>query len=184
MSRQLPLWVEALNGRPRWNAIYEGYGSAVDWPTARYFRELHAAYPEAKFILTHRTPQTWAESFSATIYTLLNAPDAPPAMHDWLECAGALIKQSGFPRGLDIESLQRAFVDHNDAVKAAIPAAQLLIYQVSEGWGPLCEFLEVPVPQEPLPHANDTDTFRVRVVDGALVALDAWRAEQTEAAAS
>ena len=49
------------------------------------------------------------------------------------------------------------------------------MWEVSEGWEPLCEFLEVPVPSEPLPHANDRETFVGRVIDGALTALNAWR---------
>jgi creatinine amidohydrolase/Fe(II)-dependent formamide hydrolase-like protein len=49
------------------------------------------------------------------------------------------------------------------------------VWEVSEGWAPLCEFLEVPVPGEPLPHANDRETFVGRVIDGALAALQAWR---------
>lgn len=159
MPSQLPLWMDALNGRPDWKAIYAGYGSAVDWPTARYFRELYAAFPSAKFVLTHRTPETWAESFSATIYTLLNAPDAPAAMHDWLEWAGAVIGQGGFPRGLDADGLKRAFIAHNETVKAAIPREQLLVYQVSEGWAPLCAFLGVAQPSEPFPRTNNRSEF-------------------------
>ena len=64
---------------------------------------------------------------------------------------------------------------HNDAVRATIDSERLLVWQVGEGWEPLCEFLEVPVPDEPLPHANDAETFRTRVIDAALDALVAWR---------
>jgi hypothetical protein len=57
------------------------------------------------------------------------------------------------------------------------------VWEVSEGWGPLCEFLGVDVPDEPLPHVNDRETFLGRVMDGALAALGAWR-EQTAAPAA
>jgi hypothetical protein len=49
---------------------------------------------------------------------------------------------------------------------------------VTDGWGPLCEFLEVPVPSEPLPHANDRATFLDRVIGGAITTLESWRAER------
>ena len=71
MPVQVPLWSDALCGRPDWRRIYSGFASAVDWPTARYFRELRAAYPSARFVLTIRDPEKWADSFAATIYKLL-----------------------------------------------------------------------------------------------------------------
>ncbi|HOB63478.1 MAG TPA: sulfotransferase, partial [Candidatus Competibacteraceae bacterium] len=79
MAVQVPLWTAALEGRPDWQAIYHGYSSTVDWPTACFFRELHAAYPTAKFVLTHRSPESWADSFGETIYKLMAGRDqAPP----------------------------------------------------------------------------------------------------------
>ena len=64
MTTQVPLWAAAAKGQPDWDAIYKGYASAADWPTARFFRELHAKYRSAKFVLTYRSPESWAESFS------------------------------------------------------------------------------------------------------------------------
>lgn len=66
-------------------------------------------------------------------------------------------------------------VAHNDLVRRSIPAERLLVWEVAEGWGPLCDFLGVPVPGEPLPHANDRETFVGRVADAAIDALNAWR---------
>jgi hypothetical protein len=48
---------------------------------------------------------------------------------------------------------------------------------VTDGWEPLCEFLGLDVPDEPLPHANDRDTFLQRVIGGALDSLEVWREE-------
>lgn len=160
MAVQVPLWSAAVDGHPDWSAIYEGFDSAVDWPTACFFRELSAAYPEAKFILTHRSPETWAASFSETIYKLLASKDqAPPEMHDWLVMGQRVIERTGFPPGLNEVELAERFILHNEAVKAAIPADRLLVYQVKEGWGPLCEFLGVPAPDEPFPRTNDRSEF-------------------------
>jgi hypothetical protein len=160
MPQQLPLWMDVVNGKPDWREIFAGYRSTVDWPTARYFRELLAAYPSAKFILTDRSADSWAESFAATIYKLLaQRNEAPPAMHDWLDWASTVIAQTGFPAGLDIEGLKQAFIAHNEAAKAAIPPSQLLVYQVKEGWGPLCAFLGVSTPSEPFPRTNNRSEF-------------------------
>ncbi len=156
----VPLWNDALSGNADWDAIYDGFASAVDWPTAGFFRELAAAYPSAKFILTLRSPESWADSFGSTIYTLLAGRDqAPPEMRDWLEMSVAVISRTGFPGGLDRDALIAGFVAHNDAVRAAIPAQQLLEFEVKDGWGPLCDFLGVAAPDEPFPRSNDREEF-------------------------
>ncbi|HKK93808.1 MAG TPA: sulfotransferase [Longimicrobiales bacterium] len=158
--RQLPLWVSALNGEPDWAAVYEGYESAVDWPTAGFFRELSEAYPDAKFVLSVRSPESWAASFSETIYKLMAGRDeAPDDMKPWLDWATGVIEMTGFPAGLDIDGLEERYVAHNDAVRATIPDDRLLVYQVTEGWGPLCEFLGAEVPDEPFPRTNDRAEF-------------------------
>lgn len=164
MPVQVPLWAAAAAGKPDWDTIYAGYYSTVDWPTACFFRELHAHYPTAKFVLTERDPERWADSFGATIYKLLAGKDeAPPEMRDWLDMAGDVIAKTGFPPGLDRDGLRDAFIAHNQAVRAAIPAGQLLIFEVKQGWGPLCEFLDVPVPDEDFPRTNDRGEFWDRV---------------------
>jgi hypothetical protein len=164
MPTQVPLWSAALNGEPDWNAIYDGFESAVDWPTAAFFRDLLKAFPSAKFILTERDPDNWADSFGATIYKLLAGRDeGPPEMKAWLDMANDTIDKTGFPAGLDRDQLAQAFVAHNEAVKATIPADQLLIYEVKQGWAPLCEFLGVPVPAGEFPRTNDRAEFWDRV---------------------
>ncbi|WP_088330476.1 sulfotransferase family protein [Lacimicrobium sp. SS2-24] len=164
MDVQVPLWNSALRGEPDWTAIYTRYNSAVDWPTAGYFRELHQAYPKAKFILTHRDPDSWARSFGSTIYTLLaNQNEAPESMREWLSMAQRVVEKSGFAQGLDHQGLVDGFIAHNDAVKAAIPAKQLLLFEVKQGWQPLCDFLNLPVPDTPFPRTNDREEFWDRV---------------------
>jgi hypothetical protein len=164
MPVQVPLWSAALGGRPDWPSIYNGYFSAVDWPTACFFRELHRAYPSAKFILTLRSPESWADSFGATIYKLIAERDqAPPEMKDWLDMAAGVIARTGFPAGLDRDGLIKAYTAHNEAVKSAIPSDQLLVYQVKDGWAPLCAFLGKTVPSAPFPRTNDRAEFWDRV---------------------
>jgi Sulfotransferase domain len=164
MPVQVPLWSAALGGRPDWQAIYSGYNSTVDWPTACFFRELHKAYPDAKFVLTVRGPESWADSFGETIYKLLAGKEQAPAeMKEWLAMAARVVAKTGFPDGLDRDGLIKAFVAHNEAVKSAIPADQLLVFQVQDGWEPLCEFVGKPVPPGPFPRTNDLAEFWDRV---------------------
>ena len=164
MPVHVPLWSAALGGRPDWQAIYSGYESAVDWPTAGFFRELLEVYPSARFVLTVRSPESWADSFDATIYKALAERDhAPAEKKEWLEMVAGVVSKTGFPGGLDRAGLIDAFSAHNEAVKRAVPASQLLVYQVRDGWEPLCAFLGTPVPTEPFPRTNDRAEFWDRV---------------------
>ncbi|WP_405231942.1 sulfotransferase family protein [Lentisalinibacter salinarum] len=164
MPAQVPLWSAAAGGKPDWSRIYEGYGSAVDWPTAGFFRELAREYPSARFVLTLRDPERWADSFGATIYTLLAGRDqAPEEMRAWLDMASSVIARTGFPPGLDRDGLVKAFTAHNDAVREAVPADRLLVFEVKQGWQPLCAFLGVPVPDEEFPRTNHREEFWDRV---------------------
>lgn len=166
LPQQVPLWAKAEAGQPDWPAIFKGYTSAVDWPTATFFRELNAAYPKAKFILTVRSPESWVESFSSTIFKLLDMKSEMPAeLQDWLAMGIAVIEKAGFRQGMDKPALARAFNAHIEAVKKTIPADRLLVYQVKEGWGPLCAFLGKPVPSEDFPRSNDRGEFWERFAD-------------------
>ena len=160
MTRHVPLWNAALDGTADWEAIYEGYASADDWPTAGFAQELIASYPDSKFVLTTRSPESWAESFSQTIGKLLLERDSFPAeVQDWLAMVVRVVTRTGFPPGLSVPELMAAFTAHNEAVTAALPPERLLIFHVREGWGPLCEFLNAPVPEEPFPRRNDRKEF-------------------------
>lgn len=127
-------------------------------------RELSVAYPHAKFVHTVRSPESWAASFSETIYKLVaNKDQAPKEMHNWLDMAARVTEKTGFPGGLDIVGLIKAFTTHTEAVKKAVPASNLLMFQVKDGWEPLCEFLGVPVPDKPFPRSNNRGEFWDRV---------------------
>ena len=171
MGSQVPLWTAALDGRPDWEAIYRGYASADDWPTAGFAQELIVAYPEAQFILTTRSPESWAESFSQTIGKLLLERDRfPVEVQDWLGMVVRVVTKTGFPPGLSVPELMAAFTAHNEAVMAALPPDRLLVFHVREGWAPLCDFLGVAVPEEAFPRRNDRREFWE---SGAVEAADA-----------
>lgn len=157
---QVPLWAAAATGYPDWTKIFEGYESAVDWPTAGFVRELSAAYPSAKVVLTHRSPESWEQSYSGTINQFLTgAAPVPPPMQPWLDMSLAVIAKTGFTPSLDAAGLRKAFIAHNEAIKAAIPSDRLLVYEIKDGWEPLCAFLGRPVPAALFPRTNDRREF-------------------------
>jgi hypothetical protein len=152
----VPMWIAAGAGKPDWDAIFKDYQSMVDYPGAAYWRELAAHYPDAKVLHTQRDPDKWFDSTQATIF-------APGGGVDQTEGPMAPFFSS-FTGPFRAHMHDRAFMTdyfrrHNEAVKAAIPADRLLIYETGEGWERLCKFLGVPVPAEPYPSENSTAEF-------------------------
>lgn len=162
-------WNAAIAGQPRdWQRFLADYGAIIDWPGCTFYQELMAAYPDAKVLLTVRDPETWYESTYNTIYRLPRTPATRvlrlvvPHIRRYFAMNDQLIWQGTF--GGKFEDRQQAiaiFQAHNAAVKQAVPAERLLVYDVREGWEPLCNFLGVPVPQDkPFPRLNDTATMQ------------------------
>lgn len=157
------LWIEAAKGRPDWDAIFANYRSVVDYPGAQFWRELTAYYPEAKVLHTIRDPDEWFESTQATIFAPEGPASRPGPMSEFfnifLRSFGAQIHDRVF--------MTDYFRKHTREVVRAIPAERLLVYEVSQGWGPLCEFLGVPLPGEAFPAQNSRAEFMARVQRGA-----------------
>jgi hypothetical protein len=78
----------------------------------------------------------------------------------------------------DSESMKSAMERFNEEVQETVAPERLLVWSVNEGWEPLCEFLEVSVPDTPFPHLNDSKQFAERVIDGALLTLQQWRTQE------
>jgi hypothetical protein len=160
----MALWIEAGQGRPQWDAIFANYRSAVDYPSAAYWRELIAYYPEARVLHTTRDPDAWFDSTQATIF----APDgmAVRAIESGEGVPGAFFASFAGPFRNHLHD--RAFLTdhfrrHDEEVLTTIPADRLLVYEAGQGWEPLCAFLGVPVPAEPYPFENSRAEFIGRV---------------------
>jgi hypothetical protein len=158
--RRIALWNAALAGKPDWPALFEGYNAAVDWPVAAFWRELAAAYPEAKVVLTTRDAEIWCQSYAETIFKLLAGRDEAPAqLRPWFDMAIGVTKRSGFDGTMSRAEITQAFNDQVAAVKNALPPERLLVCEVKDGWEPLCTFLDKSVPDMPFPNTNNTAEF-------------------------
>ncbi len=189
---QADLWKQALAGEPNWNEIFDGFQSTVDWPGGYFYRELADFYPEAKVLLSVRDPEAWERSMRETVWAVRNGESLirllssaqghiNPRWQGFLNMVDGLLWQgegtfaAGHSEpGQMIEAMNR----HNEEVKATIPPERLLVWSVTDGWEPLCEFLEVPIPGVPVPHINDRKEFLNRIIDGSLAALNEWREQE------
>jgi Sulfotransferase domain len=174
------LWLEALRrkqaGEPiDWRPLFSGFRATLDWPGAYFWRELVAAHPEARVILTVRAPERWYDSARATIYAASQARTATLASRLLYGLMALLDPRAGQGfrtvqetvwngtfggRFADREEAMNRFHQHNCDVEATVPPERLLVFDVKQGWEPLCAFLGVPVPAgEPFPHVNDAADF-------------------------
>ncbi|MFV2173167.1 sulfotransferase family protein [Actinomadura sp. LOL_016] len=163
---EIPLWRGAARGRPTdWDEIYRGFRSSVDWPGARFWRELTGHYPAARVVLTVRDPDRWYESARRTIHrAAMDDSPAGPVLAENRRIARELVWDGQFGgRFTDPDHAKRVFTEHNAAVRREIPADRLLVFEIDQGWEPLCAFLDVPVPDDPFPRANDRDAFESRL---------------------
>ncbi len=143
--------------------MFAGYRATVDWPGASFYKELMEAHPEARVLLSVRDPHRWYESTKNTIYATVNpSPEMIAAVGPTPRLNNDLIWKRTF--GENFEDRQHAievFERHNEEVKEHVPADQLLVYEVKEGWEPLCDFLGIETPKgKPFPHLTDTDSFQ------------------------
>lgn len=159
-AEQIALWRSAADGKVDWRKAYAGFHSAVDWPTAAFCKELAEAYPDAKFILTLRDPEKWYESFSNTIYPLIQPTEKTPReLLPFLDMVIAVVRKTGFRIPSTKEETLAAFHRHSETVRQTIPPDRLLIFDVKQGWEPLCRFLDVGVPAKEFPRTNNTKDF-------------------------
>ena len=160
---QLPLWKALAAGQTvDWAEVYDGYRSQVDWPGAHVWEQAANAFPDAKIIHTERPEDAWWNSFNGTIgkfFSVFRELELPPhildqftTMHDWMML-------ETFTDFTDRDSAITAYRANNRRVRDTIPADRLLVFQVADGWEPLCAFLGVPVPDEPFPHSQPKKEF-------------------------
>ena len=160
-------WDAAVRGEAvDWDRLLAGYRATVDVPSCLFYRELMEKYPEAKVILTVRQPERWYESTHQTIYYSRDAfPKWAAAFNPRIRAFRRMVDRL-WDRMFRGRFEDRAFaIDvfnrHNEQVIRDVPAERLLVYEVNQGWGLLCEFLGVPVPEgKPFPHLNDAAAFR------------------------
>jgi Sulfotransferase domain len=154
----------AFGGSMDWDQLFKDFNSTVDWPAARYWRELVGYYPDAKVLLSVRDPEGWYKSVTDTIYRgmSMRIPDrAPEPRKRQMEMARKIVLEDTFDRRFEDKAHAiEVFNRHNQAVRDTVDAARLLIFDVKEGWEPLCRFLGVARPDEPFPRLNDTATIQ------------------------
>ncbi|KAG2427587.1 hypothetical protein HXX76_012241 [Chlamydomonas incerta] len=160
-------------------AVLGGYTACVDWPSSIIYKELLAANPKAKVILSVRDSfDAWYGSCMETVYPVveIGLGVKPPALLK--PVFGGLTKFftmqlamvydpifGGYDRFKDKEHVRKIYEAHLAEVKRVVPPGQLLIFNPKDGWGPLCAFLgkQPPADGQPFPYVNETPEFKERM---------------------
>ena len=166
--QQIDYWCAIARGEPvNWDDVFAGYRAQIDWPGAHVWRALAAACPNAKVIHSVRPAEAWWNSFSGTIAKLLaNYRDLPMPPQMMAMCAANEAMIGGETFGgcyADKDHALAAYHQREADVRATIPPERLLVFDVAQGWEPLCAFLEVPVPDTPFPRSNNREDFWSRL---------------------
>jgi hypothetical protein len=192
LGTSVPQWRQALEGNGPWDEIFEGKESTVDFPASYFWRELMDVYPDAKVLLSVRSAESWVDSMQNTIaqiwfgdslmHHLAQAQyQIDPVYAGWLDVLYDMWNKRGMlvNTGGDPELMATQMEEWNQEVIDTVPAERLLVWNPKEGWDPLCDFLEVPVPEQPLPHVNDTENFQKALIMGpAINAINQWWARE------
>ena len=159
----------ATTGAMEWDALFAGWGSGVDYPVSCVWRELAERWPGAKVVLTTRDPDAWWRSTMTTIYrgSELFPPWCQrlvPLTAAYVDMNERLVWGGTFGgRFAERDHAVATFRCHEEEVRAALGPDRLLVFEVADGWEPLCAFLGVPVPDRPFPRLNDAAEIRRRM---------------------
>jgi hypothetical protein len=181
-------WRAALDGEMPLTDVLDGFQATVDWPGSFFYRDLIDLYPDAKVLLSVRDDDLWARSMRGTIWGLFYddvlirhlsfaraSVDAPWA--SYIAMMQEMWQRSGLIQGEDttLEFMSAAVRRYNDEVQQVVPPERLLVWTPRDGWDPLCDFLELPVPDMPFPCVNDSSEFAGRIIDSSLLAIQQYR---------
>lgn len=157
------IWNDAIDGkRIDWHYLFSSYNSSVEWPGAYFFQEFVQYFPNAKVILTVREPESWYESASKTIFEglELSAFNPDPFKREKSSLNRRLILERTFEgRYHEKEFAIDVYGRHNARVTETVPKKRLLQFDIRDGWEPLCEFLQKPIPQQSFPWLNERTAF-------------------------
>ena len=150
-----------------WDQVFAGFGAQIDWPGAHVWRELAAAFPDARVIHSVRPAEAWWNSFNGTIGKFLGIyrdMPLPPHVAAMSDAIDAIVGTQTFAgRFADKDHAIATYHEREAEVRAGIAPERLLVFDVAQGWEPLCAFLDVPVPDTPFPRTNNRDDFWVKL---------------------
>ena len=135
-AKHMDFWGGAYEGKPvDWRDFYADY-EVADWPAGLFYKEIIAAHPEAKVMITVRDPESWYESLNSIYKQGMNINLPIPIVKRIKNFIVNYPAKILFEDRIDDkEFMVNFFQKYVDEIKAIVPADRLLVYSVTEGWG-------------------------------------------------
>ena len=167
-------WVDVFqNGaKPDVKPVLQNADVCVDTPGNLFFEEILEAFPDCKVILSVREEDSWIESAVRQMDSLYASRSKIVSMLSPMARKMEYFLDSYFNAAIGSCNSKSAFVIrkryriHNQRVKSIVPADKLLVYNVKEGWKPLCDFLDCEVPTVAFPHENIKGELTKKIMAG------------------
>lgn len=141
-----------------------------DWPWIILYKELDNAFPGSKFILTRRDPEKWVKSYQNMLNSQGEAAEE-------LNKIRRILYGLPFPHVTEAQLIER-YNKHNADVQDYFRDRPGILFVTdwskSDGWGPLCKFLEKEIPSKPFPHANQGNYSKLFSKQRILNTLKQW----------
>ena len=169
---------------PDFAKMYSEVDAVTDGPSFCFYKEILQAFPEAKVVLNVRENENvWAESFMAELRTQQIDNSSMSFLDRVLWFLSPTFRRNtseGILRKYFVNQMMRylfgsilpmkgtyllrkRYLEHNERVQSVVPSDKLLVYKVTQGWGPLCQFLNCEEPKEPFPHENVKSSVSTKI---------------------
>lgn len=190
-------WQQIFNGQdpiPIFKKMYKNVDAIMDVPTYHYWQQISQAFPEAKILFVERDADKWVKSV-ISMFEIINDTRwfdqawkrtlARPLIYclsptllkfsDWMDTTftqaiGPNLDTIGKPNNQDRFSrsnMKTLYEKHSCHVKMLAPKDRFLVFEMKQGWEPLCEFLEKEVPKNvEFPHSNQKGSIVGDIYDG------------------
>lgn len=163
----LKAWNDYLHGYAPmdWKKLFGDYDATVDAPACFYFEEIMNEFPEAMVLLTIRDADGWHKSVTnllASVKPIRPLRYVIPKLRRFLDLIDGLMDKF-VPSSGDLTASIAAFHQHNEKVRRIVPERRLLVFDVREGWAPLCSFLKCKVPKTEFPRLNTSASVSSRL---------------------
>ena len=173
---EIEFWENLYQGKEvDFDSFFTNYQAVFGFPGYYFYRQLMENFPKSVVILSYTDPDKWYEDAANTIFSAEHfkreKEDAKivrqnnPFIADCLDRIYDL-EQSAILNGYfqgrfkDKKYTIIRFKQRIEEVKKVVPPERLLVYEIEQGWKPLCEFLDVPVPDKLFPHLNHPSSFQ------------------------
>ena len=155
-------WVDIFQNGAKLDVkrVYQNADAVVDLPATFFWEEILEAFPDCKVILSERDEDSWVkslknhleilETMKSRIVSILS-PTRSKVQYI-ADCHRQALLGSLNPKSTCV--FRKRYRIHNHRVKSIVSPDMLLVYNVKQGWKPMCDFLGCEVPTVAFPHEN------------------------------